>query len=151
MSDGERRGLIDEPLVPAHAATGQNGVEHHGVHATQHQIAVRMHIILVGDRDDAVASLRVDEQVVGKRRAERRDAVAAEIAQGAVLVRVRRPHGQHFAELVVRNGDREPGAARRTVLDAAQPDVEITARRRGIDAGEADLNEARRPFKARRE
>ena len=59
-------------------------------------------------------------------------------------VLVGRSNGQHFAELVVRNRDREARAASRAVFDAAQADVEVAARRSRIDAREANLDEARR-------
>ena len=123
-------------------------VEHDRVDATEHEIAVRMHVILVCDGDDTVASLRVGEQVVRERRAQRRDAVSPEIAERPEPVLVRRSNGQHFAELVVWNRDREARAASRAVFDAAQADVEVTARRSRIDAREANLDEARRSPRA---
>ena len=45
------------------------------------------------------------EQVVRHRRAERRDAAAGEVGERAVAARVRRAHGEHLAELEVRQRD----------------------------------------------
>jgi hypothetical protein len=77
--------------------------------------------------------------------------MVSQIAQRAVPVRVGCAHREHFAELVIGNRDRKAGAAGGAVLDAAQANVEITARCRGIDARETDLDEARRPAETRRE
>ena len=87
--------------------------------------------------------LRLDEQVVGERGAERGHPPAAQVGERAEATRVGFADGQDLAELVVRDGDRQAGAAGRAVLDAAQADVEVAARRGRIEAGEADLHEAR--------
>src|SRR5690606_33675435 len=50
---------------------------------------------------------------------------------------------EHLAELVVRNGDGEPGAAARKIFESAEPDVEVAAGGGGVEAGEADLDELR--------
>ena len=74
------------------------------------------------------------EQVVGERRAQRGDAPAAQVGQRAEPGAVGVAHGEDLAELVVRNRDRQPGAPRRAVLDAAQADVEVAARGGGVEA-----------------
>ena len=58
---------------------------------------------------------------------------------------------QHLAELVVRHRDRHRGAARRRVLDAAQPDLGVAARDGLIDRVERHEHELRRPAEAARE
>ena len=139
--------LVDEARVAAHAALGEHLVEHDGVHAAEHQIAVRMDIVFVGDRDDALVGLRGREHVVGERGAERRHAAAAKIGQRAEAIAIRVANGEDFAELVVGNRDGQARAARRTVLDAAQPDVEIAACGGRVEARETDLHESRHAAK----
>ena len=92
---------------------------------------------------------RREQDLVGDRAAERPDAPAAQIGERAEARGVARPHGQHFAEFVVGDGDGERRASRRRVLDAAHPDVEVAARHRGVDRG--DLDEPRRPPEPRDE
>ena len=80
--------------------------------------------------------------------AERRHAAAAQIGERAITRGIGCADGEDLPELVVRNRDRQPRAARGAVFDAAQTDVEVAARDRRIEGGEADLDEARRPVQA---
>ena len=72
-----------------------------------------------------------------------RDAAAAQVRERAEAIAIGGANGENLAKLVVRDRDRQAGAARRAVFDAAQADVEVAARRGRVEAGEADLDEAR--------
>ena len=50
-------GLNREAGDRLRAALGQHVVEQHGVDATEHQILVRMHVVFVRDRGEAVVAL----------------------------------------------------------------------------------------------
>ena len=50
VADAEVGRLIDEAGIAADAALREHLVEHHGIDAAQRQIAVRMHVVLVGHR-----------------------------------------------------------------------------------------------------
>ena len=101
-----------------------------------------MHVVVVRHGVDAVrrARPRAGFRRRSCRRAWRR---AGPRRSASVRKRPRRPSRtrQHFAELVIRNGDRQRRAARRRVLDAAQADVGVAARDRLIDRGERDVDE----------
>src|SRR2546425_3812934 len=101
-----------------------------------------MDVVFVRDGNDAVARLRLDEQVVGERCAERRDAAAAQVGERAIFLRVRGTDREYLAKLVVGNRHREARTPGGAVLDAAEADVEVTARGGRVDAREADLDEA---------
>jgi len=88
---------------PGHGRAGRR-------HPAQHQIAVRMHVVLVRNRLDAVDPLRPEQQVVRDGAAERGDAVPAEIGQRCGSVRCRSTDAQYFTELVIRNRECECGA-----------------------------------------
>ena len=143
MAHSQRRVLVHQAGVPPGSALRQDLVEHHRVHAPEHEVAVGMHVVFVGDGDYPVTGLRLDEQVVRQRRAKRGDALASQIGQRAEAARIGRAHGQHLAELVVGYRDREARAPGRAVLDPAQGDVEIPARDRRVDTREPGLDESR--------
>src|SRR5205807_1780143 len=69
---------------------------------------------------------------------------AAQIFQAPIAVAVYGANRQHFAELVIGNRQRKPRAPGVAVLDAAQADVEVAARRGCVDRRETNLDEARR-------
>jgi hypothetical protein len=83
------------------------------------------------------------EQLVGQRAAERGHLTPAQVGERAEALAVGLPHGEHLAELVVRDAGRQGGAARRDVFDAAQADVEVAAPRGLVEAAEGHLHELR--------
>ena len=78
-----------------------------------------------------------EQELVGDRAAERGDAAAAQIGERAKPVAIGVAHREHLAELGS-TGSLAASAARRAgrVLDAAQADVEVAARRRLVERGE---------------
>jgi hypothetical protein len=110
-----------------------------------------MHVVFVDDRLDPGLTLRLEEELVGQRCSKRRDAPSSKVLERAVALAVRRSDGQNFAELVVRNGDREPGLPARRVFEAAEADVEIPSCGRGFEACKPDLDETRRATQLARE
>ena len=129
IADAQVGVLVDQPGVPAYAAIREHVVQHDRVDAAKRKVAVRMHVVFVGDGDDAVLGLGGGENVVGQRGAERRHTAAAEIGQRSESLAIRRPDRQDLAELVVWNGDGQPGATGGAVFDAAQPDIEVASAR----------------------
>ena len=141
VADAEVRILVHQPRVPAHAAVRQDRIQHHGVHAAERKIAVRMDVVFVGDRDETVLSLCGNENVVGEGGAERRHTAAAEVGERSIAVPIGLANRQDFAKLVVRNRDgesRTPGGA---VFDAAESDVEVASCRGSVETREPDLHE----------
>ena len=102
VADGHRIRLRDETALPPHGLLREHVVEQHGIHTPERQIAVRMHVIVVRHRHHAALGLRGEEDFVRDRAAQRGDAPAAEIGERPEAGRVGLAHGQHFAELVVR-------------------------------------------------
>ena len=101
-----------------------------------------MHVIFVGDGDDAVVALGREQNFVRDRAAERANAPAAQVGERTKLSGVCGSDTQHLAKLIIRKGDRVAGPARGRVFDAAQPDVGVAAGNRLIDRRERDLDEA---------
>ena len=105
VADGERvRAACSRPAVAAHRAIGEHVVEQHGVDAAEQP----------DPNTDArrrrttpavmpCVALGVEQQVVGDRAAERGDALPLQIGERAIAVAIAVAHGEHFAELVVRN------------------------------------------------
>ena len=62
---------------------GEDVVEQDGVHASEHQIGVGMHVIVVRHRLHAATALGTQKDVVCDRAAERGDLVAAQIGERA--------------------------------------------------------------------
>ena len=139
--------LIHEPRVAADSPLREYVIQQDRVHATQNQVGIRMHIVLVDDWPDAELRLGVDEKVVRERGAERRHSSPAEILKCAIARRIGVADRQDLAKLVVRNGDREARPARRTVFDSAQSDVEVAPSGGRIETRKTDLQEPRRPLK----
>jgi hypothetical protein len=71
VADRHRLGLRVQARVTPHRALGEHVVEQHAVHAAEQQIAVGVHVVVVGDGSDAVLALGREEQVVGDGAAER--------------------------------------------------------------------------------
>ena len=120
-------------------------VQQHGIHAAERQVAIGVHVVLVGHRHDAV---RLPASTAGCRRpawlpASPRGGPPDRRACDT-LAPSDCPHREDLAELVVGNRDRQAGAARGRVFDAAQADVEVAARGGRVEAREADLDEPRR-------
>ena len=65
------------------APFGEDVVEQHCVDAAEQQIAVRMHVVFVRHRPDAVVALGPQQDFVGDRPAERGDRPAAQIGERA--------------------------------------------------------------------
>jgi hypothetical protein len=59
------------------------------------------------------------------------------------LTRVGRSNAENFAKLIIGNGDCIRCAPRRSVLDAAQPDLGVAARNRLVDGCEGNFDELR--------
>ena len=126
------------------AAFGEDVVQHHRVNASEHQVAERVHIILVGDRLQPVVALGTQQDLVRDRAAERADLTASEVLERAKPRSVGVSHAQDFAELVVRNRRCERRAPRRGVFDAAQPDLRVVAGDRLVDRSKRNRHEPRR-------
>ena len=125
-------------------------IEQHRVDAADGQVGVRVHVVVVGHRLDAVRALRRGEQLPGQRPAQRRDLASGQILQRAEALAVALAHRDHLAELVVRDAHRQLGALGRRVFDAAQRDVEVAALDRLIERGEGRLDELRAAGRAPR-
>ena len=102
-------------------------VEQHRVQPADHQVAERMHIVLVRDDLEVLAGGRLQQDLVGDGAGQRADRLAAQVRERSRARRVRVADAQHFAELVVRQRDRERGAARGRVFDAAHADIGVAA------------------------
>ena len=61
------------------AAVGEDVVEQHRIETSYRQIAIRVHVIIVRNGDEPVRLLRLEQQIVGDRSAERTDPASAEI------------------------------------------------------------------------
>ena len=106
-----------------------------------------MHIIVVRHGGDAVGALGLEQQIVGHRAAERRNAAAFEIGKRAITAAIAFAHRDHFSELVIRDAGSKRLAPRRNVFDAAQSDLEVAPLRGLIERGELHLQELRCPAK----
>ena len=141
---GDGLGLREQAGVAAQRAVGQHVVEEHGVDSADRRIRIWMHVVVVRDRHDAVFTFGGEQKLVGDRAAQRGDAAAAEIGERAEAIAIRLAHRQHFLEPIVRDAGGDSGTPARRVLDAAQADVEVAARRRLVERREGDLHELRR-------
>jgi hypothetical protein len=149
MTGTERFSLIDERRVARDTSLGQHLVEKNGVYSANRQILVRMHIVFVDDGLELELGLCVDEQVVGKRGAERCHPPAAKICERAEAWQVGLSDGENFAEFVVGNRDRVPLLPRGCVFEPTQADVEVSTRDSLVEARKGNLNEARYPSELR--
>ena len=151
VADGDGVRLDREPRQRPQPPFGEDVVEQDGIDAPEHQIAVRVHVVVVRDRLDAVVALGPQQNLVRDRAAQRGDLAAAQIGERAEARHVRGPDAQDFAELVVGNRQRQRGAARQRVFDAAQADVRVAPGDGLVDRRERDLDELRRAPEAARE
>jgi hypothetical protein len=140
---GHGLGMRDEAALAPHRLVREHVVEQHGIEASQRQVAVRMHVIVVRHRHNAAGGLGVEENLVRDRAAERADASAAQVVERPDAQRVGGTHRQDLAELVVGHGDRQRRAPRRRVFDPAQADDEVAALHRRVNGCELDRLEAR--------
>ena len=69
------------PLHRPLAALGEHVVEQHGIDAAEHQIGVRMHVVVVRHGREAVLPLGAQQDLVGDRAAERADRLAAQVGE----------------------------------------------------------------------
>ena len=104
------------------------------------QVFVRMDVVVVRDRLDAELLLRLEQDLVRDRAAERAHLAPAQVRQLVELRAVAFPHGQRLGESVVRDRRRQRGAARGRVFDAAHADVEIAALHRLVDGRVQNLH-----------
>ena len=148
MADGDRLRLNGEALHRALPPLRQHVVEQHGVHAPDHQIAVRMHVVVVRHGAHPEIALGPQQDFVGDRAAERRDPLAAKIGEGSESRGVAVADAQHLAEFVVGQRDRHRRPPGRRVFDPAQADVGVAAGDALVDRIEADVEELGRPAEA---
>ena len=133
MTDSDGLCLGDETSIASHRAFGEDVIEQHSIDSADHQVLVRMHVVVVGDGLNAAAPFGLEENVVGHRAAESGHLAAAQIRHCAEATGIGATNGEDFAELVVRNADAERGTTARAVFNAAQADLEVTASRRLIE------------------
>ena len=81
-------GLDGEPVDRLLAALGEHVVEQDAIDPAEHQIRVRVHVVVVGHRRDAVLALGPQQDLVGDGPAERGHPAAGEILEGAEGVAV---------------------------------------------------------------
>ena len=74
MADRDRLRLDREAGHRAVAPLGEHVVEQHRVHAADHQVAVRMHVVVVRHDVQAVLALGAQQDLVRDGAAERADA-----------------------------------------------------------------------------
>ncbi len=148
MPDRDGIRLNRESFQDAIAPLGEHVVEQHRVEAADHQVAVRMHVVVVRHRVDTVIAFGTQQDVIRDRAAQRADVLVAQIRQRPEPRRIGVAYGEDFAEFVIRHGHRMRRPACRRVLDAAQADVGVTARDRLIDLPEVDVHEFRPPAEA---
>ena len=143
VADGDRLRQDDEAGAPpaAQCSLRDDVIQQHRIHPALHEVSVGMDVIVVGNRDDAGRVARREEQIVGDRRAERRDAPAAQIRQTVDAARVLWPYGQHFAEFEIGDRDGVLRATRRRVLDAGEAEREIPTFDRLVDVRPLHLHE----------
>ena len=141
MAHSDALRLNRKSLERATAALGENIVEQHGVQTANHQIAVRMHIVIIRDRLNAEFALGAEKDLIGDRTSEGADPPAAKIGEGAETRSVRVAHAQHFTKLVIGNGRRHVGAPRRRVFDPAQADLGVAALDGLIDGCKGNVDE----------
>ena len=127
MADGDRLRLDGEAAHGAMTALGQHVVQQHGVQPADHEIAVRMHVIVVRHHLHPVVARRAQQNVVGDRVAQCADGLAAQVGERSKARRVGVADAQHLAEFVVGQRDRHRRAPRRRVLSAAHADVGVAA------------------------
>ena len=151
MADGDGVRLNRETGQRPQPSFREHVIQQHGIDAPEHQIAVRMHIVVVRNRLDTVVPLGPQQNLVRDCSAQRADLASAQIGERAEARHVCGPHAQHFAEFVVGNRQRQRRSARQRVLDAAQADVRIAPGDGLVDRREHDLNELRRAPEAARE
>ena len=89
VPDRDRLGLNREAVHEATPAFGEDVVEQHRIDAAEHEVTVRMHVVLVRERPEAVIAFGAQEDVVRNRAAERRHAVAAQVLESPEPCRVR--------------------------------------------------------------
>ena len=81
VADRHRLRLNREPAYRAMAPLGEHVVQQHGVHAPDHQVAVRVHVIVVRHDAYAMLALGVQQDFVRDGVAERADDSPAEIGE----------------------------------------------------------------------
>src|SRR5678815_3175912 len=101
MSDRQYRRLVRQAAVPPNTALRQNRVKYDRIHAPYDEVVIRMHIVLVCHRNDAVASFRIDEEVICQGGSQRCDTMPAQIGQRSIPLLVSGADSQHLAELVI--------------------------------------------------
>ena len=144
MADRDGLGQNREPFHRSMPPLGEDVVEQDGVDASDQQVAVRVHVIVVRHRAEAVLALRAQQDFVRDRSAERADGLAPQIREGSNSSGVGVAHAEHFSELVIRDRHRERGASGGRVFDAAHADVRVAAGDALIDGLVLDVQKLRR-------
>jgi hypothetical protein len=141
VADLEHRGLRNDVPAPELLASGDDVVEDHRVHASQHEVLVGVDVILVAHSGDAVSRLGALEQLERLCRGQRRHRAAPQVRERAEAVLVGGADGEDHAELVVRDRRGHSGPPRRDLLEAAEADLEVAAPQRLVDRRERDEGE----------
>ena len=150
MADGDRFRLDGEPGRRTASPFRQDVVEQHGIDAAEQQIAVRMDIVVVRHRLDAVLALGAEQDLVGDGAAERADVAAAQIGERAKTRRDRRrgrsaPRGTRSRESSTASAARRAGVSSMPLRPmSASPrsidwsiDVNVIITNRGVRPGRA--------------
>jgi hypothetical protein len=137
----ERVGLDAKAADALERALGDDVVEQYGVEPPLDQVGVRVHVVVVGDGDQPRARLFGQQHAIRERRPQRPHAPAGEIIQRTIARAVGPAHGEHLAELEVRQRRAVPLVQLRTVLDPRQPHVEVAPLHRGVDRSKGHLDE----------
>ena len=151
MAGANRAWLDGEAGHSPKGAIGQHVVQQDAVDTPEQQVAVRMHVVVVGHRPDAVGLLRVEQRLVCNRAREGRDGAPLQVGQATEPRAIRRSNGEHFLKRIVGNRHFHRATAPGRVFDATEADVEVTARDRLIELRERDLHELRGPAERARD
>jgi hypothetical protein len=108
-------------------------IEQNAIHSPGDEIGVGVDVVVIGDGDYPIASLRVEKKLVSHRRAEGRDLVICEVRQLPVSRRIGRSDREHFTKLEVWNRYGMARAQLGAILESRESDVEISALDRGFE------------------
>ncbi len=95
--------LDDEAGKDLSPAFRQDVVEQDGVEAAEHQVAVRMHVVVVRDGRQAMLAFGAQQDLVRDRAAQGTDPAASQVTERVIAGRIGIAHGEHFAERVIGN------------------------------------------------
>jgi len=121
-------------------------IEKDGVHTTRYEITVRVHVVVIRNRNDSPFALCIEQEVVSHRGSESRDLASLQVGETPNTRPIFGANREHFTKFEIRKSDGATGSKSRPVLYSRHSDIKVAALGRRLDRRPGHLNELRAPI-----